>query len=399
MKPPESEAQERALHYAQQADLRPALAALRQRRDELLERWLEVVVHQPFHRGRRESAVADHIPALFDALLDTLEQGAPRWLEPDSPLANPAVVAAAQQHAAARYRQGLQAADVVIEFRLLRQEIWRAMREQLPDSVPTSDVLATQLLLNDAIDGAIGVGLNSFVQVIEELKEEFLLTVAHDLRNPLTSLKATAQLLARQVSSPPPDLRRLHEGLLQIDAQADRLAAIVTELLDASRMRLGRFEITPAPTVLPDVLQRVVSRLPAGVASRLRLRVAPESTRPGLWDSGRLESVLENLIANAVKFSPSDSPIEVAVEATEEGLTVTIRDYGEGLEGPELTRLFERFYRASQATEGSGLGLYIARGIVEAHGGRIWATSPGRGQGTTVAFTLPWAAPASQATA
>src|SRR5918999_1211684 len=83
--------------------------------------------------------------------------------------------------------------DVVVEFRLLRQEIWRALRAELPDSAPTGDVLAAQLLLNDAIDGAMGVGLDYFVRAVEEAKEEVLLTTAHDLRNPLTSIKGTAQ--------------------------------------------------------------------------------------------------------------------------------------------------------------------------------------------------------------
>jgi signal transduction histidine kinase len=395
---PETEARERAQDYARHANLAPAVEALQARRDEILERWLEVVARQPFHRGRREHAVADHIPVLFDGVVATLARCAPVWLEPQSPQENPAVAAAAQSHATARSQQGLQAADVIVEFRLLRQEIWRALREELPDSAPTGDLLAAQLLLNDAIDGAMGVGIAVFVQAVEEAKEEVLLTAAHDLRNPLTGIKGTAQFMIRQLRRPEPNLARVEQGLGQIDEQATRMMVLIAELLDASRVRLGRFEISRAPIAFPGLLDAVVGRCPPADRARIRIRATPTSARPGEWDAARLERVIENLLSNAIKFSPSDRPIEVAVDGPPEGLVVMVRDHGRGLEGPELTRLFDRFYRApgvaQDAIDGSGLGLYIVRGIVEAHGGRIWAASEGHDQGTTIQFTLPWAAPA-----
>jgi signal transduction histidine kinase len=387
----------RAQEYARHADLAPAVAALRGRRDEILDRWLAVVARQPFHRGRRERVVADHIPALFDGVIEALTRCAPVWIEPQSPQGNPAVAAAAEQHAAVRGRQGLQAADVAVEFRLLRQEIWRALRAELPDSSPTGDVLAAQLLLNDTIDGAMGVGLAYFVRAIEEVKEEVLLTAAHDLRNPLTSIKGTAQLIRRRLERAAPNLDEARRGLTQIDEQATRMMVLLAELLDASRLRLGRFDVTRAPTDFRALLERLVARCEPSVGARVHVRATAACARPGQWDAARLESVLENLISNAVKFSPPDSPIEIAVDGTAEGLTVAVRDRGRGLDGPELTQLFERFYRAPEvaeaAIEGSGLGLYIARGIVEAHGGRIWVASEGRDQGTAIQFVLPWDAP------
>jgi signal transduction histidine kinase len=395
---PETEAMERAQDYARHANLGPAVAALQARRDEILERWLEVVARQPFHRGRREHAVADDVPALFDGVVETLARCAPVWLEPESPQENPAVAEAARGHAAARGRQGLQAADVVVEFRLLRQEIWRALREELPDSTATGDLLAAQLLLNDAIDGAMGVAIAVFVRAVEEAKEELLLTAAHDLRTPLTGIKGTAQFMLRQLRRPQPNLARVEQGLVQIDEQGTRMMVLIVDLLDASRVRLGRFEISRAPTEFPVLLDAVVGRCPPDERARLRIRATPASARPGQWDAARLERVLENLLSNAMKFSPPDRPIEIAVDGTPEGLAVAVRDHGRGLEGPELTRLFDRFYRApgvtEEAIEGSGLGLYIVRGIVEAHAGRIWAASEGRDQGTTIQFVLPWDKPA-----
>lgn len=397
MRPTESEAQERAQSYADHADLSASVAALRAQRDAILERWLEVVARQPFHHGQREHAVADHIPALFDALVASLERSAPVWVEPEAPLENPAVVEAAQQHAAARGAQGLEPADVIVEFRLLRQEIWHALGQQLTDSVPTGNVLAAQLLINDALDGAMGVGLQQFVDAIEEIKYDFLLTATHDIRNPLTALKGTAQFLHRQLGRAHPDLERIRAGFEQIDVQATRMMVLLAELLDVTRMRLGQFEIERTPIEMRTALAQVVTRLDPDVAARLRIRISAEAERTGQWDVGRLERVLENLLSNAVKYSPPKSPIDVQVRGTAERVNVMIRDHGRGLDATELAHLFDRFYRSpnvkDERVEGSGLGLYVVRGIVEAHGGTITATSPGPGQGCTVEFTLPWEPP------
>ncbi|MBX5490498.1 MAG: sensor histidine kinase [Chloroflexi bacterium] len=396
MAAPEVDASQRAQHYARRANLEIAVAVLRARRDEILDRWLDAAARQPFHQGRREHAVADHIPTLYDAIVDALAGLAEgRAMEP--PQEYPAVVDAARQHAGARTQQGLQPREVVIEFRLLRQEISRAFCDALPESIPLDDVLAAQLLLNDTIDSAMMVGLESLVLAVETLKDEFLLTLTHDLRNPLTSLKGTAQLLARYLDASPPDIERVRRGLEQIDAQASRLADLTAEMLDVSRIRLGRFEIVRAPTTFDAVLTRVLERQEPRVRARLRVQRGPESGRTGVWDAGRLEAVLENLLSNAVKFSPAGTPIRITVTGDERELRVSVADEGRGADPSELSRLFECFYRAPEVaeaeTEGTGIGLYVARGIIEAHGGRIWATSPGRGHGCTVHFTLPWDVP------
>jgi PAS domain S-box-containing protein len=144
--------------YVRRAELGPVAAALRGGRDQILRRWLEAARLQPCHAARPDRAVADHIPHLFDALVAFLERSAPREVDPAAPLDDQRVHESARAHAADRFAQGLGAADVLTEFRLLRQEIGRALREQLPGR-GLADVVGAELLVHDALDGATTLAL------------------------------------------------------------------------------------------------------------------------------------------------------------------------------------------------------------------------------------------------
>src|SRR5919202_5308967 len=146
----------RVAAYVKGAELGPVAAILRASRDELLRRWLEAARLQSFHASHPDLAVADHIPPLFDALVAFLERNAPRGVDPSSPLEDQAVRDLARAHAHDRFAQGLAAADVLTEFRLLRQEIGRALRERADGA---GDVLAAELLVHDALDGAATLAL------------------------------------------------------------------------------------------------------------------------------------------------------------------------------------------------------------------------------------------------
>jgi PAS domain-containing protein len=140
--------------FAGGPDLAPATRVLAQHRQEILDQWLARAAEQPFHRARPVGAVADHIPRLFDALVDLLRtRGAGPPVAP--PLDDPAVLVAADEHARARFAQGLGPTDVATELRLLRQEIWRALRRYLDRSVSSEDVLAAELVINDGLDSAV----------------------------------------------------------------------------------------------------------------------------------------------------------------------------------------------------------------------------------------------------
>jgi signal transduction histidine kinase len=387
----------RVERFTRDADLGWVAGVLAEGRDEILERWLEATAKQPFHRGRREHAVADHIPQLFDALVELLRRAVPRSVDPDAPLEDPRVLEAAQQHARVRVQQGIEPADVAVEFRLLRQEIGRTLRFHLADESPTSDIIGGALLVNDALDGAISLALSALTQYVEDAREDFLATTVHEVRQPITSIKGCIQLAARELSRPEPDLERLADALHRADAATNRMTTVLATLIDVSRVALGRLDLRPIEADLVELIRVAIGRLDADSRNRVRLNVEPGLDATGRWDPAALDQVIDNLLSNAVKYSPPEAPIDVSVQGEPDTVHVGVQDRGIGLAAEEVARLFQRYFRARAAHErgipGLGLGLYLSRGIVEAHGGRIWAESPGPDRGTTIHVALPRRAP------
>ncbi len=388
----------RVEQYTQDSDLSWVTAVLSAQRAVILTRWLTAVGQQLFHLARPEGAVSDHIPALFDALVAFLQRSAPRRVDPGAPLDDPAVLQTAEQHAQARLEQGLQPVDVVTEFRLLRHEIVGALRRHLPDAVPASDVLAAELLLHDAIDGVISVALRALTERIELVREDFLVTTVHDVRQPLSLIIGSAQMVARRLRSSEPDLARTAADVERIDRSASRMSALLTTLLDASRITLHHLELQRQPLDLLPLMQTVIAQLGPEIGGRVTVQVDNGVSTDGEWDPTRLDQVFTNLLSNAVKYSPPASPIALSLSGDAAQIECTVRDHGMGVPEDELPRLFQRYARSSAAVEsgiqGLGLGLYLCRGIIEAHGGRIWATSSGPGEGTAVHVALPRWAPA-----
>ena len=393
-----SDAETRVEEFTRESNLAWVTAALAARRDEILGRWLDAVAAQPFHHGRREHAVADHIPHLFDALVGFMRRTAPRSVDSGAPLDDAGILAAARSHALTRADQGLQPTDVLTEFRLLRQEFWRALRLAVPDGAPTSDVVGAELLLNDAIDGATALALTALTARLEQLREEFLATTVHEVRQPVTSIKGYAQLAARVLDRPAPDPARVRAALRQIVEAADQMGALLTALVDASRTALGGLVLQPGPADLAVLLREAVQRLGADAEERVTLRIPPGVETAGRWDATRLAQVFDNLLSNALKYSPPGAPVTVTVGGDGATAAIGVRDEGIGIPAEDLPHLFGRYARARNAVaggvEGLGLGLYLCRGIVEAHGGRIWAESPGPGRGATIQVELPRWTPA-----
>lgn len=223
---------------------------------------------------------------------------------------------------------------------------------------------------------------------LEQTREEYVSLISHDLRGPLTPIMGQAQLLARVLTDR--GLDREAAAAEAISKNARRMNSMIQDLLESARLETGRLELRREPTDLVQLVLDLIDRV--GTAEdRARLRVdIPAWVPPVLADSDRIERVLVNLLTNAFKYSQPGTPITVHVEQIDGEAQVSVTDQGSGIPPEELPHLFQRSYRATtrKKAEGLGLGLYISRLIVEAHGGRIWAQSE-VGKGSTFTFTLP----------
>ena len=226
---------------------------------------------------------------------------------------------------------------------------------------------------------------------LEKMREEFLHTISHDLRQPLTVIQGQAQILGHHLSKEGGESRQAR-SLQAIRANAQRMASMIRDLVDSARLESGHLELNLEPKDLYSFLGDVVER--AGTPeerARIQLSIG-EWVPPVLVDPERLERALVNLITNALKFSPPDRPVVIQAGQAEGQAVISVVDEGIGIPAEDLGRLFERYYRGASGkkrAEGLGLGLYITRLIVEAHGGKIWVESePDKGSKFHLALPL-----------
>jgi signal transduction histidine kinase len=225
---------------------------------------------------------------------------------------------------------------------------------------------------------------------VERLRTDLLSTISHELRTPLTLIRTSIGLLLD--SDPDEEMRQ--RLLRNIKGSTDRMHALVTDLLDLARLRGDRLELQIRRVDLGELVSGVVYLMrPLLDAKEQRVELAlpkPAPVVPG--DPRRLERVLLNLLSNANTFAPTGSEITISMREDRQEVTIAVRDTGPGITAAGMPHLFEQFFTertsSSRHNIGAGLGLPIAKGIVEAHGGRIWVEST-VGVGTTVSFALP----------
>ena len=224
---------------------------------------------------------------------------------------------------------------------------------------------------------------------LERLREDIFSMAWHDMKTPITVIRGHAELLLRRLSLGEHDRDALEADAALIVEHTDHLSQLLTTLFDVSSLEAGLLSISPGFTDLGALARRVTEGMRS--TARHQLEVFVDKGVVGEWDERRIRQVLVNLLSNALKYSLEGSTVTLSLAADERSATVRVRDEGIGLDGAELAQLFRRGYRAEAARNvtGGGLGLYFSNGIVTAHGGRMWAESPGHGQGSTFCFTLP----------
>ena len=233
------------------------------------------------------------------------------------------------------------------------------------------------------------------------LKDEFLFTVSHELRTPLNAILGWARMLESKQLPP----ERAEHAIAAIGRSAAALACMIDDLLDTSRILKGALRLALRPVDLAAVAQEALEAVRPLAASK-NVHVAFDAlagSRTVNGDADRLQQVIWNLLANAIKFTPEGGHVDVVIESTHEHMEIRVVDTGCGISPDFLPHVFERFRQAEDATTqrhtGLGLGLGIVRQLVELHGGTVHAASPGAGQGATFTVRLPMAggsAPAAQ---
>ncbi len=223
----------------------------------------------------------------------------------------------------------------------------------------------------------------------DEIKSTFVSVISHELKTPVALIQGYAETLLRKDARW--DLKTREESLEVILEEADRLHHLIDNLLDASRLEAGKLPLEKEPVALDALARRVAERFRTQTDAH-KINVAFSDDFPVIeGDPTRLEQVLNNLLSNAIKYSEG-GPIDITGGAVTDRVTVTVTDRGVGIPFEEQPHIFESFYRGSreyqQQTAGAGLGLYLAKAIVEAHDGEIWVESD-PGEGAVFSFSLP----------
>ncbi|HVN16962.1 MAG TPA: HAMP domain-containing sensor histidine kinase [Anaerolineales bacterium] len=225
---------------------------------------------------------------------------------------------------------------------------------------------------------------------VESMRRRLIGDVSHELRTPLTAIKGSMEGLMDGV------LPATSETYQQIHAEADRLNRLVDDLQELSRVEARAYELNLRSLDVSSLVKIATKRLaPQAESKRITLdfELAPDLPRV-LADEDRAVQILINLIGNALQYTPEKGKVLLSAKRMNNEVQISIRDTGIGIPSEHLPHIFDRFYRVDKSRSrraggGSGIGLTIARALVEAHGGRIWAESAGEGQGSTFTFTLP----------
>jgi len=230
------------------------------------------------------------------------------------------------------------------------------------------------------------------LEELERLRAEFLAMVSHELRSPLTSIKGSAATLLDETANlNPAEVGQFHRI---INDQADRMRRMITDLLDVAHIETGTLSVTPEPSGVADLVdQAKTSFVSGGGGNDLRIDLPPDMPSV-MADRQRVAQVFSNLLSNASRYSRETSTIRIAAERRDLHVAFSVMDEGLGVSSERLPHLFRKYVRfegdgRGLETAGSGLGLALCKGIVEAHGGRVWAESEGPGRGARFTFTLP----------
>ena len=290
-----------------------------------------------------------------------------------------------------------EAAGLREEASTLRETAVRAREETVRAKVELEHLMAQVREANERLVVATvhAQTMTEAAELANRFKDEFLATVSHELRTPLQTVLGWARMLGSKQL--PPD--RAEQALATIERNASVLAHLIEDLLDVSRGSAGTLQLTSQPVDLVAVVQAALDDVrPLAVTKKVHLALSPDlpAIETVSGDAGRLEQVLWNLLANAIKFTPEGGRVDVFIERSNNHVEIRVVDTGQGISLDFLPYVFKRFRQADGATTrrhtGLGLGLALVRQFVELHGGTVYAASEGVGRGATFTVRLPMSA-------
>jgi signal transduction histidine kinase len=223
----------------------------------------------------------------------------------------------------------------------------------------------------------------------DEIKRTFISVISHELKTPVALIKGYVGTLRREDATW--DRAIVEDSLAVIEDEADRLTELIENLLDATRLQSGTISLNRSDLALAHTTERVVERFRVQSPQHVFMVDFPGDFPVIMGDEDRLEQVLYNLLSNAIKYSPKGGEIRITGQIRIEQIIICVSDQGPGIAPGDIPYIFDRFYRASEAskkTKGAGLGLFLSRAVIEAHGGRIWV-DPMPDQGARICFSLP----------
>jgi signal transduction histidine kinase len=369
---------------------------IRENQERIVQEWEDFArTLLPATEGYSSAALRDHSAEILDAIIHDMEMAqspAERKLKAMGEGTAQRMSAVGKIHADLRIEGGMKIAQLIAEYRALRGSVLR-MCETSGIAVGIGEYNR----FNEAIDEAIIEAAIRYVEMMERARKQFLGILGHDLRTPLGVIFMAASSLAMPGRSGDRDVRSAERIL----SSSLRMQRMIEDLLDFTRTTLGNgIPVRARPMDLVDLCEQVVMEFHALHPTRRSIRLDAEGPLEGTWDRDRLSQVLSNLIGNAVQHGSPDSPVTVSVREQGEDVVLEVHNEGRAIPEDMLEKIFEPMVRHSgeNAHGGSasvGLGLFIAREIVSAHGGTLSVTSDGH-SGTTFKLELPRHAASSE---
>jgi|GEM_PF-1001863 len=269
----------------------------------------------------------------------------------------------------------------------------KGLELELVSGIPVS-INASLLKMQEEGENVVAIMRDiSKEKAIDKLKTEFISTVTHELLTPLTSISGFVTMMLNGKAGAVTEEQKNFLGIVK--RQAAHLKGLIQSMLDFSRIETGRLELHPEPAQVEDVISEVINDMqPQLQEKHINIQVGIKDGLPQvLVDKARLSRAFSNILGNAIKFTPRGRAINISVEDERGYIRIKVMDEGIGISKENLEKVFEKFYQVDSALTrvvgGAGMGLSIAREIIEKHNGQIWVESPGIGGGSTFIFTLP----------